>query len=63
MRWAHVSANSSEVNGPFPYFTARRNMFPVDKNVRRLLWLRNALYVTFAIVGLAIIGIKAMLAH
>jgi hypothetical protein len=38
-------------------------MFPVHKNVRRLLWLRNALYVIFAIVGLAIIGIKAMLAH
>lgn len=38
-------------------------MFPVHKNVRRLLWLRNALYVTFAIVGLAILGIKAWLAH
>jgi hypothetical protein len=38
-------------------------MFPVDKNVRRLVLLRNAVYVTFAIVGFAIIGIKAMLVH
>jgi hypothetical protein len=38
-------------------------MFPVDKNVRCLFWLRNALYVIFAIVGLAIIGIKSMLVH
>jgi hypothetical protein len=39
-------------------------MFPIaNKNVRRLMWLRNALYVIFAIVGLAAVGIKAMLAH
>jgi hypothetical protein len=39
-------------------------MFPIaNKNVRRLVWLRNALYVIFAIVGLAVLGIKAWLAH
>lgn len=39
-------------------------MFPIaNKSVRRLLWLRNALYVIFAIVGLAILGIKSWLAH
>lgn len=29
-------------------------MFPVHKNVRRLLLLRSALYVIYAIVGLAV---------
>ena len=39
-------------------------MFPVvNKNVRRLLWLRNALYAIFAIDGLAAIGVKTLLAH
>ena len=39
-------------------------MFPIaNKNVRRLVWLRNALYMIFAIGGLAAIGIKALLAR
>ena len=39
-------------------------MFPTSsKNVRRLLWLRSALYVIFVIIGLAVLGIKTMLAQ
>jgi hypothetical protein len=38
-------------------------MFPVkDKNIRRLLWIRNVLYIVFLIIGLAAIGIKSWLA-
>jgi hypothetical protein len=39
-------------------------MFPVaSKNVRRLLWFRNALYVILVVVGFAILGIKTLLGH
>jgi hypothetical protein len=39
-------------------------MFPIaNKNVRRLMRLRNVLYVTLVVVGFAALGIKALLAH
>lgn len=39
-------------------------MFPIaNKNVRRLVWLRNVIYLTLVVIGLAPLGIKAMLAH
>jgi hypothetical protein len=39
-------------------------MFPVvNKNVRRLVWLRNVIYLTLVVVGLTALGIKALLAH
>ncbi|GLQ47515.1 hypothetical protein GCM10007862_25660 [Dyella lipolytica] len=39
-------------------------MFPIaNKNVRRLVWLRNVIYLTLMVIGLAALGIKAMLAH
>jgi hypothetical protein len=39
-------------------------MFPIaNKNVRRLVWPRNVIYLTLMVAGLAAIGIKAMLAH
>lgn len=39
-------------------------MFPVrDKNVRRLLWLRNVIYLTLVIVAFVILGVKTLLAH
>ena len=39
-------------------------MFPVkDKNVRRLLWLRNVIYMVMVVVAFAILGVKTLLAH
>jgi len=39
-------------------------MFPTaHKNVRRLIWFRNVLYVILAIVGFAALGIKTLLEH
>lgn len=39
-------------------------MFPVqDKNVRRLLWLRNVIYLVLVVVGFVILGVKTLLAH
>jgi hypothetical protein len=39
-------------------------MFPVaNKNVRRLVWLRNVLYLILVVIGFAVLGIKTWLAH
>lgn len=39
-------------------------MFPVQhKHVRRLLWLRNVIYVVLVVVAFAILGVKTLLAH
>jgi hypothetical protein len=39
-------------------------MFPIaNKNVRRLMWFRNMLYLILVILGFAILGIKTLLGH
>ena len=40
------------------------NMSPIaNKNVRRLVWLRNLIYLTLVVVGFAVLGIKTLLAR
>jgi hypothetical protein len=39
-------------------------MFPVaNKHVRRLVWLRNVLYLVLVVIGFAVLGIKTWLAR
>jgi len=39
-------------------------MFPIaNKNVRRLVWLRNVIYLILLVVGLAVLGVKSLMTH